>query len=178
MSEQKSEKKVLIMGLDNSGKTSILLALKKNTNLMSFLNIKPTRGVETTDFEEQDSIFTIWDLGGQESYREKHLQNMPKYLHLAEKIIYVVDIQDKERYDLAVEYFGNIMDELKRQKGTSSLSIYLHKFDPNLEFIDNSINEQIISNLANRLKEKIPENIQHIIFKTSIYTVFNKILFM
>ena len=27
------ERKVLIMGLDNSGKTSILLSLKQNTNL-------------------------------------------------------------------------------------------------------------------------------------------------
>ena len=55
MNVKKSESKVLIMGLDNSGKTSILIALKKNTNLMSYMMIKPTRGIETTDFEEQDS---------------------------------------------------------------------------------------------------------------------------
>ena len=144
---------------------------------MSFMMIKPTRGVETTDFEDQDSVFTIWDLGGQESYRKKHLQNMPKYLHLAEKIIYVVDIQDKERYDTAVEYFGNIMDALKKQNISPKLSIYLHKYDPNLEFIDSSITDKMISDLANKLIKKVPEEIQHIIFKTSIYTVFNKILF-
>ena len=177
MNVKKSESKVLIMGLDNSGKTSILIALKKNTNLMSYMMIKPTRGIETTDFEEQDSVFTIWDLGGQESYRNKHLQNMPKYLHMAEKIIYVVDIQDTQRYDLAVEYFEKIMNKIKEENLTPKLSIYLHKYDPNIEFIDKSITDKMISELANKLIKRIPNGIEHIIFKTSIYTVFNKILF-
>ena len=144
---------------------------------MSFFMVKPTRGVETTDFAEEESVFTIWDLGGQESYREKHLQNMPKYLNLTEKLIYVVDIQDKKRYEIAVEYFGNIMDALKEQNISPKLSIYLHKYDPNLKIIKKSITEEVISDLATKLVDKIPEGIQHIIFKTSIYTVSNKILF-
>ena len=69
------------------------------------------------------------------------------------------------------------MNALKEQNITPKLSIYLHKYDHNLEYIDKSITDEMISDLAHKLIEQIPEGIEHIIFKTSIYTVFNKILF-
>ena len=38
--------KILIMGLDNSGKTSILISLSKDSNILSYCSIKPTIGCD------------------------------------------------------------------------------------------------------------------------------------
>ncbi|GAG16652.1 unnamed protein product, partial [marine sediment metagenome] len=57
-------KKIVIMGLDNSGKSSIVLCLKGVKNLTSFSAIKPTRGFEINKFKILDSDFNIWDFGG------------------------------------------------------------------------------------------------------------------
>ena len=57
--------KILFIGHDNSGKTSILHALQGIKNLPSFLKIKPTKGRNIRNFKAYNSNFTIWDLGGQ-----------------------------------------------------------------------------------------------------------------
>ena len=46
--------KILIMGLDNSGKTSILLSLRKDTNLLSYCALKPTLGIDIKKFDTED----------------------------------------------------------------------------------------------------------------------------
>ena len=40
------QEKILVLGLDNSGKTSIVLALKGNENLLSYYSLKPTKGIQ------------------------------------------------------------------------------------------------------------------------------------
>ena len=57
------------------------------------------------------SEYNIWDFGGQEGYRKEYLDNFEKYLTGANKIIYVIDVQDSTRYDLALEYMENVIKE-------------------------------------------------------------------
>ena len=90
-------KKIVLMGLDNSGKTSIVLCLKGVKNLSSFSTIKPTRGFEINKFNSLGSEFRIWDFGGQEIFREDYLKNFKNHIKGANKLIYVIDIQDRDR---------------------------------------------------------------------------------
>lgn len=60
---QAPSKKVLIIGLDNSGKTSILLSLTKTTNLLSYFSIKPTKGIQISSIEDGERIVKVWDFG-------------------------------------------------------------------------------------------------------------------
>ncbi|MFX1392463.1 MAG: ADP-ribosylation factor-like protein [Promethearchaeota archaeon] len=162
--------KILIIGLDNSGKTSIVLSLQKNINLLSYTSLEPTKRFEITELDDLNSKFHIWDFGGQEQYRDDHLENLKTYLTGAKKFIYVIDIQDKKRFDLTLEYFKSIIKILEEEKPSIKLSIFLHKFDPDL-----IIEADVVQKLIDQIIEILPENFDYRIYKTSIYTIFRKI---
>lgn len=172
----KKELKIVIMGLDNSGKTSILLGLQKKTNLLSYYALKPTQGLNITSITEKNQIYSIWELGGQAKYRGEYLQDLQKYTHKADKIIFVVDVQDIPRYKIAFDYLEKIMVYLKSTDERPELSIFFHKFDPGLEEIESFSSESISSRLINRLVSIVPSGFDYHIYKTSIYTVFERTL--
>ena len=168
--------KILVMGLDNSGKTTIVLNLIGKTNLLDYISIKPTLGADIVQHEINDSSYSIWDLGGQEVYREEYLENFKEYIKEASKIVYVIDIQDNQRYDLALDYFKNIMVKVDNLGDIIEITVFLHKNDPHLENSRPDINEQTIEHLINEIKKLIPDKIYYEIFTSTIYTVFDKSL--
>ncbi|HUX99962.1 MAG TPA: ADP-ribosylation factor-like protein [Candidatus Deferrimicrobium sp.] len=168
--------KILIMGLDNSGKSSILLSLTKTTNLLSYFSLKPTKGINIVKIEDQDTSFNIWDFGGQIEYRSRYLDNFDKYTSEIDQIIFVIDIQDIHRYGEALNYFEEILKLIPNKKEIQ-FAIFLHKFDPNIEVLDNYTEEKINANLVNKLEKLIPPEMTYKIFKTTIYTIFQKTLF-
>ena len=87
--QSKERKKVLFLGLDNAGKTSILNKLTKG----SIHTVAPTRGynITQTSFEAVD--FSIWDVGGQQSLRSQ----WPNYFEKITAIVWVIDSSDKAR---------------------------------------------------------------------------------
>ncbi|MHA1229883.1 MAG: ADP-ribosylation factor-like protein [Candidatus Helarchaeota archaeon] len=174
-SEIRTPKKIVFMGLDNSGKTSIVLSLKKDVNLLSYYSLTPTHGVDIVNIETQGKQYSVWDCGGQETYRQEYLKNQ-NYLSNVDKIIYVIDVQDIERYDTALKYLSNLIDLLKSRNISVKLSIFLHKFDPNLEEDPNFSDDKIKTNLIDKIKTIIPSDFEYDIFKTTIYTVFHKIM--
>ena len=107
--DSKNTKKIIIIGLDNSGKTSIVMCLKGVKNLSSFSSVTPTRNFEISKFRTLGSTFSIWDFGGQERFREEYLTNFYDHLQGARKLIFVLDVQDRDRYNIALEYLAEII---------------------------------------------------------------------
>jgi small GTP-binding protein len=170
-------KKILFVGLDNGGKTSIVKSLTGTKNLPSFSSIPPTRGESQVRIKLSDSEFSIWDLGGQEAFREEYLADFDKYLFGCSKLIYVFDIQDTKRYDLAMQYFEKIIDFTveKLESNNIELSIYFHKFDPDLK--RDNITDDIVNGLKDKVKAKLDNtNLFYQIFLTTIYAIFEKIV--
>lgn len=164
--------KILVMGLDNSGKTSIVACLRGIKNLAAFSHIKPTRGQDVQNFEVLNSNYTIWDFGGQRAYRDDYFQDIDSILKDTNKIIYVIDLQDVSRYDEALEYMNRVIYSMDdRQK--IDFTIFLHKFDPDLVF-NEELNEEIINNLIKKIKGMTPLSLSptFAICKTSIYAIF------
>ena len=166
----KLTKKIVLMGLDNVGKTSIVLCLKGVKNLSEFSALKPTRGFETSTFNTLGSDFNVWDFGGQKQFREDYVKNFKNHIKGTSKLIYVLDIQDQERYDLSLKYLAKIVALLKENKLKPAFSLFLHKYDPDMEVIK----EEIMQPLIKQIENIIPQSFQHQIYKTSIYTVFQK----
>ena len=180
MSERKELKKILLIGLDNGGKSSILLSLKNDTNLLSFLSLKPTSGLRIQNLESSKYDLNIWDFGGQKQYREDYLKQFHKYTDGIEKVIFVIDVQNIDRYDLALDYLKNIVNLLKKDGILVDLKIFLHKYDPNLskqagfEDIDKIMNERLV----NKITRIIPSEFKYEIYRTSIYAVFEQNLML
>jgi ADP-ribosylation factor related protein 1 len=88
---------LLIVGLDNAGKTTCLeqwkaMYLKRKPGA-KLPNIVPTVGLNIAQFDAMDHKLTIWDLGGQGGLRVI----WDKYFKGANAIIYVLDASDSAR---------------------------------------------------------------------------------
>lgn len=100
---------VLILGLDNSGKTTLLeharCNLNKNYRHVDLKRIASTVGLNVGKIETNNVILNFWDLGGQ-----KELQLLwDKYFSEAHGIIWVVDSSDPTRLSESIEAFTQII---------------------------------------------------------------------
>ena len=171
---EKPKKKILIMGLDNVGKTCIVYCLKGIKNLMSFVRLNPTRGINIDTFEALGAEYTVWDFGGQEQFRDTHIMNLENHIIGADKIIYVIDVQNPERFELALQFLKKIVDTMQEGNHKVPFSVFLHKWDPDLNVMKRSIDEDKVNLLIQNVKDLIPKDLPYKFQKTSIYTVFEK----
>ncbi|MHA1792050.1 MAG: ADP-ribosylation factor-like protein [Promethearchaeota archaeon] len=163
-------KKLLVLGLDNAGKTTIVnLILDKVINPIS---IQPTKGVERHSISFLDQKIVIHDLGGQKKYRIHYLEN-PHVLKDTNVLIYVIDLQDRERYDLSLEYFEASLEFLNELQSKPVIFLIFHKLDGNYLEDYKDINTGVRVENA-RLKEKFMDVAKDLdfevneIFETSI----------
>lgn len=83
------EVRVLILGLDNAGKTTILYKLQ----IGEVVTTVPTIGFNVETVTYKNLRFQVWDLGGQTSIRPY----WRCYYQNTNAVIYVVDSSDPER---------------------------------------------------------------------------------
>ncbi|CAE6359617.1 unnamed protein product [Rhizoctonia solani] len=89
------EMKLLILGLDNAGKTTMLYKI----TMGEAVDTAPTVGSNTEVFEYKNLKFVLWDIGGQTSLR----QSWSQYFTAARAVILVIDSCDAGRLSLAKE---------------------------------------------------------------------------
>ncbi|CAH3131194.1 ADP-ribosylation factor-like protein 5B [Stylophora pistillata] len=104
------EHKVIIVGLDNAGKTTILYQF-----LMSeVVHTSPTIGSNVEEVVWKNIHFLMWDIGGQESLRSA----WNTYYTNTEFLILVVDSTDRERLAVSkAELYNMLNHEDLRQAG-------------------------------------------------------------
>uniref|UniRef100_A0A671Q890 ADP-ribosylation factor-like protein 14 n=1 Tax=Sinocyclocheilus anshuiensis TaxID=1608454 RepID=A0A671Q890_9TELE len=83
------EHKVIIVGLDNAGKTTILYQFLTKEAVQT----SPTIGSNVEEIAVKKTRFLVWDIGGQESLRA----TWNSYYCNTEIVILVVDSTDRER---------------------------------------------------------------------------------
>ena len=164
---KKRQIKILMTGLDRAGKTSFLHAVKQRYS--EIIKTLPTKGVARSEekiFEEQNSLISLWDLGGQKKYRDMFLEQRKVYLYNVDLLFYFIDIQDTERISEAVELFGTVINSLIELEEFPPIVVCLNKFDPDLK------NAKDIKKNIKTVNEKIKEISERFfvkIFQTSIF---------
>lgn len=123
--------KILFTGLDDAGKTSIILSLQREFDKIAVL--KPTRGADRRDFFFLGKKISEWDLGGQISYRLTYLKDFKHYFADTDIGIYVIDIQNKWRIEESLGYLFDIVDRFRLLGISPHIHIFLHKADPTLD---------------------------------------------
>lgn len=126
--EEAKPKKILLVGLDNAGKTSIVnLVVKKMTDALATV---PTKSVDRSEIVILGQQVLIHDLGGQQKYRKKYVEKGGiAYFEGTDVLIYVIDLQDRDRYDLALDYFDKALASINQLNLKPKLYLFLHKFD-------------------------------------------------
>jgi len=99
----KKDMRILMVGLDAAGKTTILYKLK----LGEIVTTIPTIGFNVETVEYKNISFTVWDVGGQDKIRPlwRH------YFQNTQGLIFVVDSNDRERVNEASEELGKMLNE-------------------------------------------------------------------
>ncbi|MFW9998652.1 MAG: ADP-ribosylation factor-like protein [Candidatus Hodarchaeota archaeon] len=127
----KRHKKILLTGLDNGGKTSILAVVQDKFSIIK--SLLPTRGVKREKLDFFGYPIISWDLGGQVQYREKLYFNRPElFFTEADIILYVVDSQDPDRIPEAANYFREVLKVLTELKEKPEILIVLSKSDEDI----------------------------------------------
>eukprot|EP01111_Echinosteliopsis_oligospora_P013886 TRINITY_DN50_c0_g3_i1.p1 TRINITY_DN50_c0_g3~~TRINITY_DN50_c0_g3_i1.p1 ORF type:complete len:182 (+),score=52.94 TRINITY_DN50_c0_g3_i1:52-597(+) len=99
----KKDMRILMVGLDAAGKTTILYKLK----LGEIVTTIPTIGFNVETVEYKNINFTVWDVGGQDKIRPlwRH------YFQNTQGLIFVVDSNDRERINEANEELQKMLNE-------------------------------------------------------------------
>ena len=61
----KQEAKILVIGLDNSGKSTLIHHLKPKTTTATPFEVTPTVGFQIEEFKKNNVNFTVFDMSGQ-----------------------------------------------------------------------------------------------------------------
>ena len=103
----KKEARILMVGLDAAGKTTVLYKLKLGEQITTI----PTIGFNVETVQYKKIHFTVWDVGGQDKIRPlwRH------YYQNTNAVIFVVDSNDRERISEASEELQRMLreDELR-----------------------------------------------------------------
>ena len=94
--------KIVMVGLDAAGKTTVLYKLQ----LGEVITTCPTVGFNVETIQYKKLEMTIWDIGGQDILRKlwRH------YYQGVDAVIYIVDSNDTDRIDLAAEELHKVLD--------------------------------------------------------------------
>ncbi|KAH0278888.1 ARF/SAR superfamily, partial [Aureobasidium melanogenum] len=113
------EMRILMLGLDNSGKTSIV----KNIMGEDINTVSPTLGfiIKTIDYDGYK--LNIWDVGGQKTLRT-YWKN---YFEKTDTLIWVVDGTDRERIDDCRQELEGLL--LQERLMGASLLVFMNKSD-------------------------------------------------
>ncbi len=164
----KRQLKILLTGLDKAGKTSFMLGI--NRKYSEIIKSMPTKGVERTEeniFDEQNSQISLWDLGGQEKYRERYLEQSEVYLYNIDLMFFFIDIQDVDRIEKALSLFRKILNILIEFDEFPPIVVCLNKFDPDLKG-----SKEIFKNLE-VIADAIKENSERFFIKIFQTTIFD-----
>merc|ERR1711976_1025407 len=99
----KKEMRILMVGLDAAGKTTILYKLK----LGEVVTTIPTIGFNVETVEYKNISFTVWDVGGQDRIRRfwRH------YYGGTNGVIFVMDSNDRDRAEDACQELSKMLGE-------------------------------------------------------------------
>ena len=111
--------RILILGLDGAGKTTILYRLQVGEVVTTI----PTIGFNVETVTYKNLKFQVWDLGGQTSIRPY----WRCYYANTDAIIYVVDSVDRERLSISKSELISMLEE--EELKTALLMVFANKQD-------------------------------------------------
>jgi ADP-ribosylation factor-like protein 6 len=121
----KAEAKVLIVGLDNSGKTTLINHLKPPGGGTSVDEVTPTVGFQVEQFAKGKINFTVYDMSGQSRYRTLWEQ----YYRDVHAIIFVLDSTDKIRMCVAKEELDQLLRHNDIKRSLCPMLFFANKTD-------------------------------------------------
>ncbi|KAJ8683198.1 hypothetical protein QAD02_018990 [Eretmocerus hayati] len=119
LKQKEKEMRILMLGLDNAGKTTIVKRLIGEP----IDTISPTLGFNIKTLDHNGYKLNVWDVGGQKSLRT-YWKN---YFESTDGLIWVVDSADRRRLEDCKEEMHKLLQEERLEGAT--LLIFANKQD-------------------------------------------------
>merc|ERR1711924_130264 len=105
MKKDEKEARILMLGLDNAGKTTILKKLSEE----DISTIMPTQGFNIKSLVHEGFKLNVWDIGGQKSIRPY----WSNYFESSDALVYVIDSSDVRRLEESSQELKELLAEDK-----------------------------------------------------------------
>ena len=161
---KETQKKIILTGLAAAGKTSILRALDQD--FVGLHQLTPTKGVEHTKIKIFGVEIFRWDMGGQDIYREKYIQEKERYFSGTNLIIYVLDIQE-QNVEPNLKYLKEVFSAVHDLEVKPLFAVFFHKYDPRI-LLASSIHRNRMENYIREI-DAMKGEIEVWYYPTSIY---------
>lgn len=129
--DEMKNKKILILGLANAGKTSIyelIFQRKKWWNIQT----QPTHGIKRythhTAVRSGYQLF-VWDLGGQRKYMNDYHSKPERIFPHTDALVYVVDAYNPEMINEARDEFKWAVENVSKLMPDCEIACLIHKMD-------------------------------------------------
>lgn len=116
---------VLVIGLDNSGKTTLIQHLKASSAGSASQEVTPTVGFQVEEFSKGKINFTVYDMSGQGRYRSL----WEAYYADVQAIIFVLDSTDKVRMCVAKDELATLLEHKDIHASLCPMLFFANKSD-------------------------------------------------
>jgi len=119
MKKDERESRILMLGLDNAGKTTVLKKLSDE----DISHIMPTQGFNIKSLVHEGFKLNVWDIGGQKTIRPY----WSNYFESSDALVYVIDSSDSRRLAESGQELRELLAEDKL--GGVPLLVFANKQD-------------------------------------------------
>ena len=121
--KKKVTTRIVVVGLDNSGKTTMLNFIKPHGSQIE--DVVPTVGFTVEEFYKHSLHFTCYDMSGHSRYREL----WTRFYSETQAIIFVVDASDQLRLGVAKAELDEILTHQDVRSRPIPVLIFANKMD-------------------------------------------------
>ena len=141
LKKSNKELRILLLGLDNAGKTSCLKKLSDE----EISHIMPTQGFNIKSLQQEGFKLNVWDIGGQKAIRP-YWKN---YYDNTDALVYVIDSADRRRIEETGLELNSLIEEEKLH--SVPILIFANKQDLINALTPNEISEALnLTNIRDR----------------------------
>ncbi|KAF4690065.1 hypothetical protein FOZ62_003096, partial [Perkinsus olseni] len=135
------EARILVLGLDNAGKTTILRKLSDE----DITQVMPTQGFNIKSLVRDGFKLNVWDIGGQKTIRPY----WSNYFEATDGLVFVIDSADRRRLEESGKELNELLQEDKL--GGTALLVFANKQDLLQALPANEISEALhLDNIRDR----------------------------
>jgi GTPase SAR1 family protein len=157
--------KILILGLQASGKTTIIKTVTEGHIPIGEEQYHPTIDYERKRIAIAGQEIVIFDLGGQTSFLDRFTDGLSDLIFSGVKaLIFVVDSKEIKDITLAKYYLDESLKKLTQYSPTASAYVFQHKTD----LIPGNLKDEVRKTITDHLFVGIPIHLRY--FETSVFT--------
>ena len=166
--------KIIIMGLAQSGKTTIVKVTAEGYIPQKKAEYTATLDYKRNTYDLFGTKISMFDLGGQKSFLDRFIGELAEFVFTnVSALIFVIDVSNMDTISLAKYYYDMGKKTLAKYSPKAKTKILLHKID----LIDKSKKDDFLESVKEFLEyDKADEVFETNVFDQTIFNAMEKII--